>query len=160
MNETEKNCSKLLLDSTHNYQHIQLVFKNVPPSTTFLHLFLWRNSNSDDKKYITSSVEPGEICNIAFIANILLLAKKKNEVRFYNKAHWQLKWAKNKYCAAYRKALESWTIWKEPDSFQGIYVGQNQPQNGKKLRKCWESCFSYWIYKQIISFEDLTIRAH
>lgn len=77
VNETEKNCSKLLLDSTHNYQHIQLVFKNVPPSTTFLHLFLWRNSNSDDKKYITSSVEPGEICNIAFIANILLLAKKK-----------------------------------------------------------------------------------
>lgn len=44
-----RNCSKLLLDSTHNYQHIQLVFKNVPPSTIFLHLFLWGNSNCDDK---------------------------------------------------------------------------------------------------------------
>lgn len=33
------------------------------------------------------------------------------------------------------KGLESWTIWKEPDSFQGIYVGQNQPQNEKKKAK-------------------------
>lgn len=35
--------------------------KTFPLYTIFVHLFLLRNSNSDDKKYITFVVEPGEM---------------------------------------------------------------------------------------------------
>lgn len=74
-----ENCSKLFLDNTCKNLHIQLIFKNFPLYIIFLHIFLEKNSNSNDK-YIFL-VEPGEICNITFVANILLLAKKKKKTK-------------------------------------------------------------------------------
>ena len=44
------------------------------------------------------------------------------------------------------KGLECQTIWEEPDSFQGIYVEQNQPQNeeSKENAESQLSGFSCW----------------
>lgn len=58
--------------------------------------------------------------------------------------------------------LECSTIWKEPDSFQGNYVGHNQPQNqeSKGNAENQNLCFSYWIYKQMTSSKDSVVRTH
>lgn len=60
------------------------------------------------------------------------------------------------------KCLECWTIWKEPDSFQGIYVGQNQPQNEESKENAESQLlgFSCWIYKQMTSLKDFIERIH
>lgn len=55
--------------------------------------------------------------------------------------------------------MEYWrrqTIWKEPDSFQGNYVGHNQPQNEEsKIAESQLLGFSC-IYKQMPLYKDFT----
>lgn len=88
-------------------------------------------------------MDPAELCNITFIDNILLLAKKKQLIFI------------TKYIGSRNESririvqqpigLECSTIWKEPDSFQGNYVGHNQPQNqeSKGNAENQNLCFSY-----------------
>lgn len=88
VNETE-TLFQASLAIFHNYLCIQLISKNFPLYTIF-YMYLFREIAIVMIKYITFFVRLDEICNITFIANTLLLAKKK-VAHFYNNAHWQWK---------------------------------------------------------------------
>ena len=76
VNETE-TLFQASLAIFHNYLCIQLISKNFPLYTIF-YMYLFREIAIVMIKYITFFVRLDEICNITFIANTLLLAKKKS----------------------------------------------------------------------------------
>lgn len=80
VNETE-TLFQASLAIFHNYLCIQLISKNFPLYTIF-YMHLFREIAIVMIKYITFFVRLDEICNITFIANTLLLAKKKKWLIF------------------------------------------------------------------------------